>query len=414
MDLSLLGLFGAGLATFLTPCVLPLVPIYLAALGGGDLSQMGRGGRGALLGRAALFSLGFIAVFTALGLGASSIGAALNEHKVLLQGLGAALILLFGLKFLGVIHIPLLDRVVKADDTRLQTRFGAVNALVMGVVFAAGWTPCVGPVLGSVLSYTASATSNPWTGAAYLAIYGAGFAVPLLGTALFAEAGVRLLDRIKPHLPRIERAIGVLLVLVAASLVWDLARSGMGTQGARSRVTELTTDDQGKRSPAMVELSAHDCTICKEMKPLVDELTSQCHGKKVLVHNLDVDHSRNKDFVRRARIVGVPTFLFLDRDGNEVARLVGRQTRESLLQSLAALRGEECPGVGALGAARERKKSVFPTQPKDTEVSSCPSTNTTVTAVTRNSNPSSPSRTGTGQTAPSAESEPGGCSQGSL
>lgn len=422
MDLSLLGVFGAGVATFLTPCVLPLVPIYLAALAGGSLDRVAQGGRGQLLGRAALFSVGFIAVFSALGLGASSIGAVLNEHKLLLQGLGAILILVFGLKFLGLISIPFLDRVAKADDTRFQTRFGSVNALVMGVVFAAGWTPCVGPVLGSVLSYTAAATSNPWAGAAYLGIYGLGFALPLIGTALFAEAGVRFLDRIKPHLPRIERVIGVLLVIVAASLVWDIAKGIKGTPQGAANPTELTTDARGERVPAMVELYTKDCVICKEMKPLVAELTAQCHGKNVLVRTVDVSAPRNAGLDRQFRLVGVPTFLFLDKDGNETARLVGRQSREALLQALSVLRGESCPGVGALPGASTNEQLVAPnrapatpgTKTQGEEDESCPSTSTGAITAPRNSNPYSPSGTATGRAVLAVESEPSACSRGSL
>ncbi len=111
--------------------------------------------------RAALFAVGFIAVFTLLGLTASSLGAVLVRHKHIVSGVGALLILIFGLKFLGVIRIPFLDRTVKADDTKMTSRFGSVNALVMGVVFAAGWTPCVGGVL-TAAGFTASTGQRRW------------------------------------------------------------------------------------------------------------------------------------------------------------------------------------------------------------------------------------------------------------
>ncbi len=412
MDLSLLGIFGAGIATFVTPCVLPLIPIYLSALVGGDLKDASIRGRGQLVLRAFLFSVGFVTVFTILGLGASFLGAALVRYKVLLQGAGALLILVFGLKFLGLVKIPFLDRVVKADDTRMQTRFGALNALVMGVVFAAGWTPCVGPVLGSVLTYTASATSSPWTGAGYLAIYGLGFALPLLVTALFAEAGMRLMDRIKPHLSTIERVIGALLVVVALGMVWDMAKDAAVDESQALTAREFTTSKAGKRLPAMVELYAKNCPICKGMKPIVEEIVSECHGNKVLVRAVDVSHGRNRALAKRYRLVGVPTFLFLDRDGNEVARLVGKQSRQSLRQALSALRGETCPGVGPLPQDERDRPLAFPKQ--DREAPSCHSTNTTATAAAKNSNPSNPSGSGTRPTAPSAGSGPAACSQGSL
>lgn len=413
MDLTLLGIFGAGLATFVTPCVLPLIPIYLSALVGGDLQQANRGNRGQLVARALLFAVGFIIVFTLLGLGASSLGAALNRYKLVLQGLGALLILVFGLKFLGLIRIPWLDRVVKADDTRYQTRFGALNALVMGVVFAAGWTPCVGPVLGSVLSYTASVSSSPWTGAGYLAVYGAGFALPLLITAVFAEAGLRLLDRIKPHLPRIERIIGALLVVVALGMVWDLAQGYAADDSRAVDARHLTTDAQGQRVPAMVELYSSNCSICKQMKPIVNDLVEQCHGKNVLVRTVNVSEGSNRALAKRYRLVGVPTFLFLDKEGKEVARLVGRQTPEALRQALSALRGERCPGVGPLPDEMRDRPLAFPERKQPQEVETCHSTSITATTVTKNSNPSSRSKSATRPSAPSAERAPGVCSAGS-
>jgi len=383
VSFDLLTIFGAGLLTFVTPCVLPLIPIYLAALVGADVRQLGSSSRGRLLSRAALFALGFVGVFTAMGVGASSIGGFFADHRSSLQLLGAALVLGFALKFLGVIQIPWLDQTARADDRKLQTRFGGINAAVMGVVFAAGWSPCVGPVLGSVLTYTASTTSSPALGGLYLGVYGLGFALPLLLIAAFAEAGLRALGRIKPHLPRIEKATGVLLLLVAGLLVHDAATGwddatrpvvpNVGEADAAQTLPASTSPEQTalltaadpvptaptaastveqatSPMPLMVELYAEDCPICQRMKPLVEGLIRQCDQKKVRVRTVDVSKPENRHFVRDYRVVGVPTFLFLDDRGEEVARLVGAQTEETLTQALAALRGEECPGLGRLPA----------------------------------------------------------------
>ncbi|GMV43508.1 MAG: hypothetical protein AMXMBFR64_52240 [Myxococcales bacterium] len=335
MQLDLFGIFGAGLLTYLTPCVLPVIPIYLSALLGGDLRNASALGRGQLVGRALLFALGFLLVFTALGLGASSLGAALVEHKAAVQAFGAALILVFALKFLGLVRIPLLDRVVRGDDRRMSTRFTGVNAVLMGVVFAAGWSPCVGPVLGTVLTYTASNTSDPLTGAGWLFTYGLGFALPLVVTAAFAEAGVRALRRVQPWLPRIERGIGVALLVVAGSMVWDLAPA-------------LRADEPvmlASARPAVLELHSSNCPICKRMQPLVDRIEERCDGGIDFVKK-DVSLAENRALVSQHRVVGVPTYVFLDARGDEVARLVGQQTESALLQAVSVARGEQCPGVG--------------------------------------------------------------------
>jgi cytochrome c-type biogenesis protein len=374
MNLGLAGIFGAGLLTYATPCVLPLIPMYLAALAGGDLASISAS-RGRLLFRAAFFSLGFLIVFTALGLGASSVGSLLVEHRATVQILGGVLILLFGMRFLGFIQIPLLDRVLRGSDSRWSQRSGALGALMMGVVFAAGWSPCVGPVLGAVLTYTASTTSDPLVGAAYLAVYGAGFAVPLLLTAVFAGAGVRLLRRIGPWLPRIERALGAMLVVLAGTMLLG-SSAAPNTQPAPA----LAADTR----PRMVELFAQNCPICQQMENVVANVQKECTSRQVRIEQIDVSEPDKRHLVGEYRLVGVPTFVFLDPEDNEVARLVGRQSESTLLQTLSALVGEECSGVGPVPEADPAPPCVDdPMDPSENDV--CRSTSTSVTPATRSS-----------------------------
>jgi cytochrome c-type biogenesis protein len=398
LSFDLLTVFGAGLLTFVTPCVLPLIPIYLAALVGGDVRDLGAKSRGRLVSRAALFALGFVAVFTAMGVGASSIGGFFADHRAGLQLLGAGLVLGFALKFLGVIQIPWLDQTARADENKLRTRFGGINAAVMGVVFAAGWSPCVGPVLGSVLTYTASNAASPALGGLYLSVYGLGFALPLLLIAAFADAGLRALGRIKPHLPRIEKATGALLLLVAGLLVhdaatgWDDATKPIVADAAAAETLPANTAPEqaalldaadpvppppasaapaSQPLPLMVELYAEECPICQRMKPLVDGLIRQCDQKKVRVRTVDVSKPENRHFIRQYRVVGVPTFLFLDDRGQEVARLVGEQTEGTLMQALAALRGEECPGLGRLPAGDHTRAEEIAMPGQDEPAAAC-------------------------------------------
>jgi len=357
MHLDLLGILGAGALTFLTPCVLPLVPIYLSALVGGDFRQLGQGvARGQLLARAAWFALGFLLVFTALGLGASSLGAFLSTHKALVQALGSFLIGLFALKFLGVIQIPWLDRTLRPGSQRLAARVGWLNALGMGLVFAAGWSPCVGPVLGAVLTYTASSTASPWEGGMYLAVYGLGFALPLLGVALFAEAGSRLLQRLGGHLRKIEVALGALLLLVAGSMILDALPAPPSPVGTPAPAQAALDPPEGQSLPSGAEpmltaFVSQGCPVCDRMKPTIRGLVEQCDGNKVRVRVADVSRPEHRHEIAARRLVGVPTFVFEAADGHEVARLVGEQTEDTLRQALSALRGEPCPGVTALPGA---------------------------------------------------------------
>lgn len=349
MSLDLLTVFGAGVLTFFTPCVLPLIPIYLAALTGGSVVGMSGREKGRLLIRAFLFSVGFISVFTAMGFGASSIGAFLSGHKTAMQAVGALIVLVFGLKFIGLIQIPFLDRVVRADDSKLSQRFGAISAFLMGIVFAAGWSPCVGPVLGSILTYTASAAASPGEGAIYLSVYGFGFALPLLVTATFAELGMRVIGRISPYLPRIEKGIGIVLLFIAGMLVLDVFQATSYPQNSeRADTAESIMAAHKSGLPVMVEFYKEDCAICQRMKPTIEAITNQCDERGVHVKTVDIGKPENRDMVRKYNLVGVPTFVFLDDSGQETARLVGEQTEGNLKQTISVLRGEPCPGVALL------------------------------------------------------------------
>lgn len=346
MNLDPLAIFVAGLFTIMTPCVFPLIPIYLSALIGGDVRKLEPGQRGQLLVRSFLFTLGFLIVFVALGISASTLGSFFVGHKNVLTAAGALLILLFGLKFLGWIQVGWLDRMFVVNDRRLRTRFGGLNALVMGLVFALGWSPCAGPVLGSVLTYTASRTSNPWVGASYLAIYGLGFSVPLWIGALFAQAGLGLLKKINPHLPKIEKAIGLLLLVFAGALLVDLLPRSQPSSATGAAGSATSAAAAGE--PALLIFISEGCSVCQRMKPTLESLHRQCQGKKMRVEEHDLSRPEARELIVRYHLVATPTFVFLDRHGHEVSRLVGEQSESALQQSLAATFGEPCPGLGLL------------------------------------------------------------------
>ncbi len=365
MTMDLVGVFAAGLLTFATPCVLPLIPIYLALLMGGvaqgapqggaagpGAAAAGAGSRLTLLRNTALFSLGFIAVFVALGLTATSLGSLLAEHRDDLVLAGGLLVFLFGLKFLGLLRVGWLERERRLGQGALRPRHGAVNALVMGLVFALGWTPCVGPILGSVLTYTATATSDPLRGALYLAVYGLGFAAPLLVLSVLGDTARALVRRVSPHLPRLERITGALLAVVGLYLIFGLSRPPQAelspVPGSAAGVVIEPPLGQPSVRPRLVEFVSPACSVCRQMIPTVALVERDCGGRNVDVIKVDVSHQGNRELARRYGVRGVPTFLFIDAAGKELARQVGYQTLQSLRQSLAVLVGERCQGVGDL------------------------------------------------------------------
>jgi cytochrome c-type biogenesis protein len=213
--LGLLVAFAAGLLSFLSPCVLPLVPSYLGFLTGMTLPEVEQRRRVALV-HATLFVAGFSLVFILLGATATALGRTLNYYQVWVQRIGGALIIGFGLMCLGLIRSPMLYQ-----ERRLQLEHkpvGYLGSAVVGMVFAAGWTPCIGPVLGGILSLAASA-GDVRRGVLLLAVYSAGLAVPFIVAALAVESFVRWFERFRPLIPWVMRIAGVLLVVVGVLLM---------------------------------------------------------------------------------------------------------------------------------------------------------------------------------------------------
>lgn len=205
----------AGLLSFLSPCVLPLVPPYLCYLGGVTFDQLGADGQAEpavgrrILVAALAFVLGFSLVFVAMGATASVIGRLLAEHMVLLGRIAGVVILVMGLHFLGVFRLGLLMREARFHNAGAA---GPVGAFVMGLAFAFGWTPCVGPALAAIL-FVAGSDGDAWRGASLLAAYALGIGIPFLAAALAMRPFLGFLKGFRRHLGRIEQAMGGLLVL---------------------------------------------------------------------------------------------------------------------------------------------------------------------------------------------------------
>ncbi|WP_134681909.1 cytochrome c biogenesis CcdA family protein [Paracoccus ravus] len=205
----------AGFLSFLSPCVLPIVPPYLAYMTGVGVGGLKSGERSAVL-PALFFVLGLSTVFLLMGMAASAFGRMFLQWQDLLSRGAGAVVIILGLHFLHVIRIPILD-----TEARLETgdRGGSTfGAYILGLAFAFGWTPCIGPQLGMILSLAATG-GEAGRGASLLAIYALGLGIPFLLSAIFINRAIGLMNRIKPHLKLIERIMGVLLVIVGMALL---------------------------------------------------------------------------------------------------------------------------------------------------------------------------------------------------
>lgn len=205
----------AGVVSFLSPCVLPIVPPYLAYMTGVGVNGLKTGERSAVPA-ALMFVLGLSTVFLVMGFAASAFGRAFLEYQVWLARVAGVAVIIMGLHFLHVFRIPLLDR-----EARLETGDqggSALGAYVLGLAFAFGWTPCIGPLLGTILSLAAT-DADATRGTALLAVYALGLGIPFLLSAIFINRAIGLMNRIKPHMKTIERVMGVLLIAVGLMLV---------------------------------------------------------------------------------------------------------------------------------------------------------------------------------------------------
>jgi cytochrome c-type biogenesis protein len=225
-EVSYLSALSAGALSFLSPCVLPLVPPYLCYMAGVSVEEFrnpdatanaGVASRRAVLFSSFFFTLGFATVFIALGASATSIGMLLRTHLDILAQIGGAIIIVMGLNFLGVIRIPLLSREARFQGTGQPATL--TGAYVMGLAFAFGWTPCIGPILGAILAVAAS-QQTVGQGASLLGVYSLGLAVPFWLAAGFSGAFTAFLSRFRRHLGVMEKIIGALLVLTGLAFIF--------------------------------------------------------------------------------------------------------------------------------------------------------------------------------------------------
>ncbi|NDR58086.1 cytochrome c biogenesis CcdA family protein [Aliiruegeria sabulilitoris] len=212
------GALLAGLLSFLSPCILPIVPFYLSYMAGTSMNQITAEGaippdvrRRAVIS-AIFFSLGILTIFMALGASASAFGQLVGQYMDILRIVAAVIIIVMGMHFLGVVRIGFLYRQFRAEagDTSNVSWLGAY---VIGLAFAFGWTPCVGPVLAAILMTVAMDGGGAGQGAGMLLVYGIGMTAPFVLAAFFIGPFMRWMKGFRKYLPVVEKAMGVLLIL---------------------------------------------------------------------------------------------------------------------------------------------------------------------------------------------------------
>jgi cytochrome c-type biogenesis protein len=216
VEFSLPLVFGAGILSFLSPCVLPLVPPYLTYMSGASFDQLRAGGEGGtviqrrVIGTSLFFILGFSLVFITLGATATAFGQAFRQALPILTPIAGIVIIAMGLHFLGVYRIALLDRQIRHQGPGVAS--GPVGGFLLGLAFAVGWTPCIGPILAAILSVAASRDTAA-EGAALLGLYSLGLGVPFFLAGLAIGPFLTFFSSFRKHLGTVEKVMGAFLVV---------------------------------------------------------------------------------------------------------------------------------------------------------------------------------------------------------
>ena len=335
--------FIEGFASFVSPCVLPLLPVYFIYFSGGEANKK------RTLVNTISFSLGFTCVFVLLGVFAGSLGAMLSAHRSAVQYVCGGLIILFGLAFLLGLKLPF---GMKMNAIKVT---GVVSAFLFGVVFTLFLTPCAGPFLGAALM-TAAAEQSVLTGARLLTFYALGLAVPLILSALLIDELKGMLATVRSHARLINTFCGALLILFGAHTIYSEVQIVQRVEGAETKpvptevspvpvptqsapqkgsvveASEMTFAGEvlSAKGYVLVDFWAPWCGPCRQMAPVLESIAASEAGHlKVVKVNID-DSSFTAD---RYGVQSIPTFI-LFKDGQIVGKAIGSMPQAELLRAL--------------------------------------------------------------------------------
>ncbi len=222
-DPSYLTAITAGLLSFLSPCILPIVPFYLSYMAGLSMQELteeneiARGARLRLILSSVFFAAGVITIFVLLGMGATAAGQSLGRYKTELSYVAGIILIVFGLHFIGVIRIPFLYREAKVDSSKVKPA-SYVGSYLIGLAFGFGWTPCVGPALSLIL-FIAMDQDSIWQGGKLLFVYGAAMTFPFIFVAFFSGPFLKWVKNHRALMGQVEKAMGAFLILFAILIV---------------------------------------------------------------------------------------------------------------------------------------------------------------------------------------------------
>jgi cytochrome c-type biogenesis protein len=277
-----------------------------------------------------------------MGGGAGALGSFIQANKVTVNLIAGVILTIIGLKFLNVIQIPLLDKSYSIDSNKFKTKFELLNAFIIGVLFAVTWSPCIGAVLGGVLTYVSAEGHGVAAGAVKLFIYGVGISTPLIICLFFYQQLNRFYKSSPSFFDMVKKLLGFIILLFAINLFSNVVMLSKTAHANLNAVDKIMIPE---KLPLFISFTSASCEDCVAMKPIIEKLEKSCGGKTLEFRTVDLDDHQFEYLANQQGIFGTPTYLMLDNNGKEKQRLIGPQKLDNLDKSIKISSGYSCLNI---------------------------------------------------------------------